>query len=477
MPFELLTKLRQEMEAFERIGFKDAVSGTPSLPNYSGPGGMFGVLGLNQQVISTAVQPLSVADKIPVRQATDITPQFPYLTGFINDNPDTPPDGPCDDPPDVGHGKSCIQSATFGNYSYQTRVLDIRQPGRTINRGEFRDLVLVNPPFESGGSILHPDMPGFQGLDNEVFFRMTELGIEFQRKLSHQFWEGNPVNSTNGGYAEFPGLNILIGTGKIDFQTATPCPSLDSLMIDFHGAQVDFNGGDNLVNVLSYMMRYLKTLADRTKLSEVRHVLAMREQLFHEITAIWPCAYMTYRCQPRVTDGTITQMISPSDQIAMRDAMRNGRYLIIDGIQFNVEFDDAIPADAAGGGCFDSDIYILPLTIRNGTIASLYWEHMPYDQTAIVTARDMRVGQYFFTDGGRFLWHVPPPNNLCVQLRAWIEPRVILRTPHLAARLQNVRYCPLINPREPYPDDDYFVNGGFYGVRAPLSGFTEWGLI
>jgi hypothetical protein len=89
----------------------------------------------------------------------------------------------------------------------------------------------------------------------------------------------------------------------------------------------------------------------------------------------------------------------------------------------------------------------------------------------------MQVANYFFTDGGRYIWHVPPPNNFCVQLRAWIEPRLILRTPHLAARLQNVRYCPLINNREPYPDDDYFVNGGFYGARDVPVTFTEWGLL
>ena len=32
--------------------------------------------------------------------------------------------------------------------------------------------------------------------------------------------------------------------------------------------------------------------------------------------------------------------------------------------------------------------------------------------------------------------------------------------PWLAARLQNVQYCPLQHTRQPFPDDPYFVDGG-----------------
>src|SRR3972149_517370 len=46
---------------------------------------------------------------------------------------------------------------------------------------------------------------------------MLEVGIAFQRKLLRQVYTGNPANNNvGGGYREFPGLDILIGTDKVD---------------------------------------------------------------------------------------------------------------------------------------------------------------------------------------------------------------------------------------------------------------------
>lgn len=37
---------------------------------------------------------------------------------------------------------------------------------------------------------------------------------------------------------------------------------------------------------------------------------------------------------------------------------------------------------------------------------------------------------------------------------------MMLETPYLAARLQNIGYTPLIHEREPFTTDAYFVDGG-----------------
>jgi hypothetical protein len=53
-----------------------------------------------------------------------------------------------------------------------------------------------------------------------------------------------------------------------------------------------------------------------------------------------------------------------------------------------------------------------------------------------------------------------PPTNWCVQWLGLIEPRVILLTPHLAGRINNIVYTPLLNVRDAYSDQPNYVNGG-----------------
>ena len=58
---------------------------------------------------------------------------------------------------------------------------------------------------------------------------------------------------------------------------------------------------------------------------------------------------------------------------------------------------------------------------------------------------------------GAFLsW--PRQTNQCVVWQTKVEPRLVLRTPWLAARLQNVVYCPTQHVRESFPADPYHVD-------------------
>jgi hypothetical protein len=40
------------------------------------------------------------------------------------------------------------------------------------------------------------------------------------------------------------------------------------------------------------------------------------------------------------------------------------------------------------------------------------------------------------------------------------EPRLLLLTPYLAARLSNVKYLPMEHERSPFTDSSYFADGG-----------------
>lgn len=485
----LLEQLARELQGTGGPQFKHTTpTGTPSTPYMYGPNGLWSVSGVERDVISTRVQPRGLAGALPARGTNVMNPLYPFLTGFT-DPSETQPDGVCDDPPTAGQMKNVLQTAEFGRYSYMTRELDLTRLGQRINRGEFTDLTLINNDLlqrdGDNGIVVPGTVPGNAALANDVMQRFIEVGIKFQNKLSRQLYEGNPSNNTDGGgYKEFPGLDILIGTGKRDAITGQTAPAIDSLIMNYNYANInDLSGDADIVNVITYMLRSLKTTAERTGMGDVDWAVVMREGAFYEITKMWPCSYVTTGCQFRATDGTIHMNVSANDQIAMRDAMRQGRYLVVDGAQVRVIFDDAIPEETSGdtnrvnAGSFSSDIYIVPLSILNGTYATLFWEYFDFGGPYAMmdpNARGPLVENFFWSDGGRYVWHFKPPKNWCVQWVGLIQPRLILRTPHLAAKLQNVQYTSLLHTRDAYPDDPYFVNGGATSRDTAPSWYPSW---
>lgn len=476
-------EIEARMRAKSVTGYKHTTpSGTPTTNYMHGPGGIFGVSGLERDIISTRIQPQGLAGMLPAQGSMRMNPLYGYLTGF-QDNTGSDPDGVCDDPMIAGPTKSCIQTAQFGRYSFMTKEIEINRVGQQTDRGEFLDLRVLNDPLlQPEGGLLQQNIAGTPDLRREVLMAFVEVGVSFQNKLIRQLYTGNPANnSANGGYAEFPGLDILIGTNKVDAITGTNCPSLDSDIKDFNYGLVDeVSNGTDIVEVLTYMNRFLRHNATRMNFDPTTWAITMRSELFFEITAVWPCSYLTYRCAFRDANGQERVVVDAADQINLRDTMRGGSYLLIDGIQVPVIQDDGIleetDADNAQilAGQFASDIYFIPLTIRGGQAAT-FMQYLDYNQGAMVAVADGRLGDDFWTDGGRFLWHKKPPLNWCNQWVSKIEPRVILLTPQLAGRLQNVRYAPLQHTREPFPGDPYFVDGGETSRTGP-SLFSDWNL-
>jgi hypothetical protein len=468
-------------EDLYQLGWKHTTpTGTPTTNYTSGPGGIFGVSGLERDVISTRVQPRGLIGMLPARGSMRTDPLFAYLTGFLGET-GTVADGVCDDPETAGLAKSCLQTAAFGRYSFLTKELEIDRIGQQTDRGELLDLRMINEPLLSQeGGVLQQNLPGNFSLQREVQNAMQSVGISFQNQLIRQLYRGNPANnSAGGGFKEFPGLDILIGTNKVDAITNIACPSLDSDIKDFnYGLVDDLSAGADIVETVTYLYRFLRHNADRMNLNPATWVITMRQELFYELTAIWPCAYFTWRCGFRPDDTQARANVDATEMIKLRDQMRSGMFLLIDGNQVPVVTDDGITeesdADNANieAGQFASDIYFIPLTVAGG-YASTYMEYLDYTQGAIQAVQDGRLGAWFWTDGGRYLWHSKPPLNWCVQWISKIEPRVILRTPQLAGRITNVRYAPLQHTRDPFPDDNYFVDGGETS-RAGPSHFSDW---
>lgn len=444
--------------------------GSPTGVNAHGPGGLFSSRGLQKPLFSAMVLPkLGVGARLPIRYSNDTNPLFGLITG-VTSSSGTDPVNTCDNPKAAGTMKLCTHSFVFGLLSRSTQVFDLKTAGQVINRGEFTDLQIYgglgiedNPmvPSMPGGV---PNMTG--AASRTATKAIYELAVSWLRDFAPLVYTSDPANnSAGGGTKYFYGFDKLINTGYQDAEKGILCPAADSIIENFNSVDITANV-TNTVRKITSIWRRLKFLATHTGMDPVSWTISMPQTLFYELTEIWPIAYSTVAAA--VVPLNATLFVQDDAKIQMRDNMRGdmenytGQYLMIDGQKVPVIIDNAIAETQNAGGSFTSQIYFIPMMAANQPVT--FWEYFNYDapgaaaEMAAIFAPD---GLYRTTDGGRFLWERKAPNNGCVQLSAWMAPRLMLLTPYLAARLINVKYSTMAKERAWNPSDpSFYVNGG-----------------
>lgn len=460
------------------IGQKHDASGTGITVGLShGPGGLLTFPGVDPVVFHTIMGNSSLLGQLPTMPSIYTNPTYYTITG-VQDDVGSEKQEPCDDAPTAGLMKGCLLTSVFGRYERATPELEINRLGQRNDRADPLDLRLVGSPIASAGifntGTQDARAPG-DLLVNEVSRKFWERNISLWRLMSRQLWQGSPVNNTgSGGYKEMTGLSVLVNTGHVDAETNTSCPSLDSYISSFGYGSVS-TSGTNAVAAITNLYYQVKRRAELTGVMPVRWVFAMRSQLFYELSAVWPCAYLSYRCNP--STGA-TEFIDAQDAVRFRDEMRAGRYLLIDGERVEVVLDEGIAeldGNSSGGsfpkGCFASDIYLIPMSVVGGQ-ATTFMEYFDYGNPSGVSA----IGDNLIMarQEGAFLT-VSRQTNWCIVWQTKVEPRLVLRTPWLAARLQNVVYCPVQHERTSFPEDPYFVDGGRTNrVAQGPSYYNQW---
>lgn len=439
-----------------------------------GRGGLFSTPGLERPIFSAMQLPSAgLQSRLPLRPSVTENPLYGIFTGVTASSAtgSNEPVNVCDDPPVAGLSKLMSHTFAWGRMSRMTQVYDITRFGRRTNRAEFSDFQFYGGPAGAGDFFTPTTGEGagnISAANADLRKILFELAVAWQRDFARKLYTGNPTNNTaGGGYKEFYGLDYLINTGYRDAETGIVAPAADSLLRDL--GSVDISAAANgaaFVREVTGIYRALKFIASRVGLDPVNWGIVMPYAMFYEASAIWPCAYQTFRCS--ATGSTVTN-IDKNQLNDMTDAMRGdmytrtGQYLLIDGEKVPVILDDGITETGAAGGSFVSQIYFVPLTVLGGQPVT-WMEYLPFDQNggAMDAARALAPdGMFWTTDNGRFIWHKKPAQNFCVQMLAATEPRLLLLTPHLAARLQNVKYTPLVNFRSwDTANTSFYVNGG-----------------
>lgn len=445
-------------------------AGTSPTATYGhGPGGAFSSMGLSKPVFSALLLPyMGLGGMLPAVASPDTNPLRGIMTG-VTAASGSNPTGVCDDCKTAGLMKLCTQSVPFGRYCLDTQVYQVDRIGERRNRAEFTDLTLMNTAFGMNGRgiVPTPPPPSSNPLQREFDKAMFEFAATWGILYASQLWTASPANNTaGGGYREFVGLDLQINTGHVDAETGVACPGADSIIRSMANLEVSTNGG-TYVRQITNVYRNLKFIAQRTGLLPARWAIAMRWSLFYELTEIWPCAYLSYRCSPATgNEGTIDAQAA----VTMRDNMRGdfanmtGMYLLIDGEKVQVVIDDGITETMNAGESFNSSLYFIPITVLGSTPVT-YWEY--FDFEAPGAAQDIAKmapdGSFFTSDGGRFLWTRKGPHNWCVEMAALSKPRIILETPYIAARMTNIRYTPVAHERDFDPSASYYKDGGRTG--------------
>lgn len=461
-----------------------AVSSASSIWGH-GPGGLFSNPALERPIFSALLLPrLGLLNLMPVRGSNFTNPLYGIFTG-VTATTGSDPVGACDDPPTAGLSKLCMHQFVFGKQALQTRAFDVRDAGRLANRGEHYDLQFDGNPFQPGTQDTSPTIPGGitldQVLNNERVKAAFELAVGWSINFAKEVYTGNPVSNTDGRQY-FYGLDLLINTGYRDAVSGIACPAADSIVQSFGNQDFTASSGGSygIVRRIASIYHQLRYIAQNAGLMPVQWVLAMPPTMFYELVQVWPLQYNTLQNQT-ITNGTTNVLYVDGTEMArQRNDMlgdweaRTGQFLMVDNIRLPVVLDDGIAVTEIAGQTFRGSIYFVPMTVMGGTPSTML-EYYNYDSSPVGSsmefANQFAPGYFRSSDNGRFMWAYKPPNNWCVQYLVSSEPRVLLLTPMLAARLTNVAWTPLAMTRSPYNNDggSFYVNGG--STQQPQSSY------
>lgn len=458
-------------------------------PFIHGTGGLLAAGGQDPALFSPMVQPLGgMSERLPVIDDTVVGDQYvgqdiPTMT-FINgvtsgnsDDWDNQIENGCDDPPLAGILKACTITAPFGKFAQRIQMTFDRE-GRLTNMGETRDFRVVNPNNAPADPFVSDRLRA--GLQfSELSSRLFTAGVSVRRLIAPLMWTGNPTNSMNltGGARQFKGFELLVNTDYIDLYTGAACGAVNSLILSFGDTNItsaDANG----VYIYQHMQnvkRYMQALADESGVSPVKWVWTMRPDLFWRLTDIWQVQQYYYAIAMMDTINTTAQggqvHLDATVYGTAAQEMRNSKMLPVDGEMMEVVLDNSIPEGAAGS-LYTSDIYLIPMSVMGGYPVT-YWNFANFDNVrSRAYIEQMARGFIEVTDGGR-VWWARNFRNGCSELNCYTEPRIMMHTPYLAARIQDVAYNPGIHSRDWNPTDANWYDGGRTNGGTPNSGISS----
>lgn len=452
-------------------------SGTTGLTiSPHGYNALFNNFGVEPGVPTTYIGPKGIEQWLEARghvqKSQYLNPVFGILTGQTEGSGDDVDAVCAEDAPTPGNLKMCHSTWPFGEFTLMSNPIRVDSAGALINRSEILDLKLLNNPFGDANKIVPS---GSTNLFRNVLTKaVVETTNEFKRRWARLIWTGTPLSATyniDGVLGnQFNGLERIVDDSYQDVFTTLACSAANSLVLSFPAAIMQ-NSAAAYVQQMVETYRAQKYLAEQLMINDVEFAFVMRYQAFLSFTQVWPCSYETYRCfvTPPVA-GSVVIDTSGADQQQMRQEMRSGHYLLIDGEKVPVVVDTTMVETNIGNGNFESDVYLLP--IRSGTLGGqlLYMDYFdyrgPFGMQDIISQLGPQ-DEYRVSPDGRFAIFFMGGTAFCKQVMIRTRKRIILRAPFLAARIQDAQYAVYQHEREWQPGTSFYEDGGATSFAGP----------
>lgn len=476
MPEERQYTLK-ELQQLREIVFKHDVSSTNAAgtqvahgPNYQGaPGaGLFSSPGARPEIFSTLISGGGLLDVLPIYMSNKTDPEYEILTGI------TAARGPnatnfCATPARAGLAKLCKQVARFGAMFMQTDTVVLNQVGGRLNHAD-TDRVLLNPAALP--DYLPDILKRTRNINSQDWFQLYTLATSLMRALKKVAITGNhsvtPANAEIGFIKEFDGLDQLIKTGHVDAETDQACPAADSIIVDWGDNDISATvDGDTFVQMLANVMYVLFQMAIDMNMGDVNFAGVLYPDLFYAITRVWPCLDMLAGCSI-VIDGVninSSNNIDAATQRRLQDDMFFNRYLPVDGKRIPIITEQGVPLENSGDG-FSSSFYIVPRTVM-GNYPVWYFEGFDQGNAEATAMANLTGSNPNYMTSNKGFWAIAAMQTLmCMQYALASQPRMILETPWLAARIDGIKFKMNRYSRQMFPGDPYHYNGGVV-IRYP----------
>lgn len=467
---------KAQADAAKQVAQKATMPNNPSYNMVHGDGSMFGAVqvGIDPDVISTMMYWRGVAELLPRDPVRTIEQFLPFITG-VEPTSSTEPTTECGDCIS-GESEACVQHFPTAKVCRETKAMTLQKAIERLNRGDI-DLNLLNDQLGSN-SPWHPGASfTTQGEIMQVataWALLFELPPLFMHALGPMTYTGNPVNNNGNAYREFRGLELLVNTGFVDAFANVTCPALDSDLKDVNYGDIKTTTNPSVMETLEMAHYYVRNNARGQRLDPVQWAVVLRPELWQIMSSLLPYQSILATMMNATVPAQYEVVIDGQSLVNERNAIRQGMTINLNGENVRVVVDDGIPEsnNANDANCeageYASDVYILPLRYLGGRPAMrIQYKDYRFMTGEIAATNDLIGGFYQPSPDGRFSYSLVRDGR-CFKIQAETEPRIILKTPQLAARIQNVKYVPLQHLREPNPDGSYFFKGGV-STRAPSS--------
>lgn len=361
-------------------------------------------------------------------------------------------------PPTVGQLKVARMSFTWGSYYVKTDLNAVPLIGQLRDRADVPGEILNAGP--RANPLIPDTMFGLPDTRSQLRYELFRIGTDLERTMEQVLINGSAGtdNSRTGWFAEFAGLDGQIKTGYTDSATGVTVSAMDSAVTSFNAdiASTAAGGdGRTFTECMEDIYYGLKDRAVRVGL-DVTYVIVMRSELFRR--AAQTVAYQSpinfkvgdAAATPVQRDGIATQQ--------MRLEMQNGRFLYLAGDRVPVVFSAGMEFTGLSNLNFKSDIFFVPIDSNAGPTLRLEYFKMDNqyasEYAAFADADEIRyLNNGMFIVGKRSI-------GLAVEFHFAARFRLILETPFLSGRLDDVAFTYKAPSRTSIPGQSLYVNGG-----------------